>query len=58
MLAGGRDVILAPMGESVDDSRSAEELQPEAEEPSDFAEPAEAELVSEPEPPRDDYVPV
>ncbi len=48
------------MGESVDESRSAEELQPEAADPSGLEEPAESEQpVTEPEPPRDDYyVPV
>jgi hypothetical protein len=45
------------MGESVDDSRSAEEVQDEDE--SALADRAETEQpVGEPEPPRDDYVPV
>jgi hypothetical protein len=47
------------MGESVDDFRSQDEGQAEARDESVLAEPAEAEQpVSEPEPPRDDYVPV
>jgi hypothetical protein len=47
------------MGESVDDSRSADDGRVDAGDESALAQAAEAEQpVSEPEPSRDDYVPV
>jgi len=60
LLAGDRDVTIVPaMGDSVDDSRCADAGQAEAGDECGLAEPVETDQpVREPEPPRDDYVPV
>ena len=50
---------MAPMGESVDDSRTAEHGQADGWDENGLAEPDEADQpVNEPEPPLDEYVPV